>query len=497
MEDPIDFGNSNPFGFGCCCDSGRYESSSDVSFAEEFLQNGAGLYIGSTEVSPRKKNNAAGKWFFSHWVNSPYSVAHVLRGVKRNIGGMFGKVWRSEYHLFGDAKFDVLPGTKTHAAPTAQASEVITTLQVSLPAYEATYLDGEDHVSLPGGDLLVEEYGRPIVPYATVSVNYPAGTEVQSVSLIERSGLSATTGLRLPTASEEWGGAASARAAGQESVGWWPPRDFDWYVERDPLGATVLQLQIYPFYYNPQTTDVKFYQDYSFNIEVTTSTVDIHVLATDAKVYAPGDAVAVDLWLRNSGNPQDVIVDAVVVDRSSGDPVDGLMLEALNALAGLASFHTAWDSGGVDPGRYGIDVEIREGSGKVLDGATVDFELGIHAGEITSLTAAPELFDIGDTIAISTCFKNTGTVPMTGTAIVEVQALSGFTTTASFTHTVAGLAPLTTVVLDDDWDTSGVDEGSYRVVGHVKYHSTSTDPVAVTVGTLAHVYLPLVLRGSP
>jgi uncharacterized repeat protein (TIGR01451 family) len=282
-----------------------------------------------------------------------------------------------------------------------------------------------------------------------------------------------------------------------QSAGWWPETAFDWRVTENHDGSSTLAIRMYPFYYNPQTSDVKFYKNYSFDIQVITSTVEVQLLASDESVYAQGGEVAVDLWLKNSRDPEDVIVDVVLLEESSGEVIDGLMLEALDGLVGLASFETEWDSSGVEPDKYAIRAEVRDSSGNVLGGATVDLEVGIHAGEITSFTAAPELFDIGDTVGISTAFRNTGTVPITGTAVVEVQTLPGFTTTVSFTHAIADLAPSSTVALDDDWDTSGGDEGSYRVVGHVKYHSTSTDPVAVTVGTVTDVYLPLVLRGSP
>ena len=251
---------------------------------------------------------------------------------------------------------------------------------------------------------------------------------------------------------------------------------------------------MYPFYYNPQTTDVRFYKNYSFCIQYSTSTVAVHALATDKYAYPQGDQVSIVLWLKNPGDAQDVIVDAVVMEESSGDAVDGLPLHSLEGLTGLASFSYEWDSGGVDPGRYAIGVEVRDSSGNVLDRAIEGFQLGMHAGEITSFTATPEIFDIGDTVDISMVFSNSGTVPITGTAVIEIQQSPGLTTTAVFTHTIANLAPTHAVTLDDDWDTSGAEEGSYRCLGYVLYDSRSTDTVSVNVGTEEKIYLPVVLR---
>jgi hypothetical protein len=59
------------------------------------------------------------------------------------------------------------------------------------------------------------------------------------------------------------------------------------------------------------------------------------------------------------------------------------------------------------------------------------------------------------------------------------------------------LGPSSDLALHDDWDTSGAEEGQYRVLGRVLYHSTSTEPKSVMVGTVVEVYLPLVLRAAP
>jgi hypothetical protein len=51
------------------------------------------------------------------------------------------------------------------------------------------------------------------------------------------------------------------------------------------------------------------------------------------------------------------------------------------------------------------------------------------------------------------------------------------------------------VTVDEVWDTSSAAEGTYRIVAHVAYGSTATNPVVATVTTEArHIYLPVVMR---
>lgn len=139
----------------------------------------------------------------------------------------------------------------------------------------------------------------------------------------------------------------------------------------------------------------------------------------------------------------------------------------------------------------------RPGGRKSLDRATEGFELGIHAGEITSFTATPELFDIGDTVDISKVFSNTGTVPITGTAVIEVQDEAG-EIVADFRHDFGDLGPDSSINSDDQWDTSGATGDSYHIIGYVLYDAKATEPSIVVVSTqVRRIYLPIVLKSRP
>jgi hypothetical protein len=110
------------------------------------------------------------------------------------------------------------------------------------------------------------------------------------------------------------------------------------------------------------------------------------------------------------------------------------------------------------------------------------FEIGIHDGQIASFTATPEYFDIGDDIAIDMAFNNTGTVNIAGTAVIRVQDEAG-ELVQEFRHDVTDLAPANSISFNDTWDTSGAEEGCYKIIGFVLYASKATDPASATVST--------------
>jgi len=203
----------------------------------------------------------------------------------------------------------------------------------------------------------------------------------------------------------------------------------------------------------------------------------------------------IDLRLNNPGHAQDAIVSAVVKAESSGEVVDGLLLRSLHGMTGTASFSPQWSSAGFAPGYYHVEADIWDADGNVLDRETRRFMVGVYSGAVTAFTAAPAIFSIGDVVSVSLGFSNTGTLPITGTAVIEIHDSLG-AITREFTRTVANLGPFAQVVFDEAWNTTGAAKGDYTIVGYVLYHSMATEPHVVAVSTIRRVYLPLVIKGG-
>ncbi len=410
-----------------------------------------------------------------------------------------------EYNLYGDPKFGG-PAAAPDARSVMQraAQEPPAEIRIEIPEYQVeTGADGYDEVTIPDGQLIVET-GEYQIPYWTHTVEITKGYRIEDVVLLRRSEPLTTTGLYLPVTQDEiWGPGPESAAATESPVldpddSWVPAQDpdFAWQVVDNADGTTTLVLKVYPFYFQPLTGNARFHRGYQFQVVSIPTPVVVEELATSQAAYQEGDPVPVDLLVENTGDPQEVIVDATIRRNPGGELVGGLLLRTLHQLSGTASFALEWDSRGAPPGYYYVEVKLFDGDSNVLDQDMLTFRLGILSGEIASLEATPELFDVGDTVDISMVFENVGTLPITGTAVIEVQTAGGLLASGPYTHTIEGLAPGHLVEMDEAWDTAGVALGDYRVIGYVLYDARSTGTSTVSLTNLRRVYLPVVLRND-
>jgi len=105
--EPINFGSSRPIVIAFSCLTGNYEDEPGRSIARAFLRNGAGIYIGSTEVSSTGHNEEVTReGFWRGWSRSSRIGDAFFDLQRRKIRE--GGNWRYfvyEYNLYGDPKF--------------------------------------------------------------------------------------------------------------------------------------------------------------------------------------------------------------------------------------------------------------------------------------------------------------------------------------------------------------------------------------------------------
>jgi len=531
----------HPFAFALSCSTGDYDDPGcgDNSFGEALFDHGAAVFVGSTEVSAMTQNDHTIRDYFEdEWDVTTTGAGLAFAEYERDRAGTgsdWWEFWVKEYNYYGDPKLGAVDGA---GGGTLTTQPPPSTLNVSVPMYQTDVMNGEHYVDIPGGDVLLE-VGQPRVPFYRVRVEVPAGYQVQGVELTEKGGVLTAEGLNLPVVVAEMdglsadgfgqtpsvrrssratkmlreGGAADKRIpepdplrlpsdSGDQGTGgeeWYPAEEFEWRVIRRADGSSTLVVAVYAFWYNSLTTGAMFWQEYGFDIDWTASAVTVTHLATHKVAYAQGDDVGVDISIESSDSPGDVVVDAGIRRYGSDEVVDGLLLRTLTDLAGTASFWTEWDSSEFAPGDYVVDVTLQDGSGNVLDQASTGFTLGIVAGEITQLRATPERFSAGNPVTIGYDVSNTGTLNLSGTAVVSVQDGAGGSV-CEFQHEVMGLAPGRVEHYEDVWDTTGQQDGSYTIVGHLRYDSAASTPVTVTVSagvsTEERLYLPVVVRGA-
>lgn len=489
--------DARPLVYAASCSTGRY--SDGISLAEAFLFRDASGYVGATEVAIWRWAGRLAENYFGN-LEPGKTVGAALKHAKRHRLGVntyswdpgFNRYTCAAFHLYGDPKLEPtwlstsaaeLRMTESSLAETSSRMGPVPSVDVTIPDYQVTTVDGEDHVEIPGGGVVLVP-DKPIVPSYNVVIDYPKGHQIQSVALTKRSGLITDTGLNIPVVVPAIAGEEilEAQQVPQDSE-WWPDRDFEWTTIQNPDDTTTLIITIYPFRYNASTTGARFYKNVTFDIQSTTSDFEITGLLAERHVYEPGQAVVANVYLLSSADqPVDVIVDAKVRSGASDEFVQGLPLRTLKNVRGFASFAVEWDSTGAAPGNYVLGVTVRDVNGGLLDRATQEFVLGTSAGKITHFSATPDYFDVGASVAVSLTVDNVGTVVISGTAVIKVQDEAG-ETVQEFTHAIADLAPAGTVNFEDVWDTSGIEEGSYRMVAYILYDGKATSPTTVQVGT--------------
>jgi len=507
----LDLGGYHPFVYALSCSSGNYRNK--YSMAEAWLRQGAGIYIGAVSPTYRDRNSSGGRNFFNRWGDqNERTVGHAFTSMIRARWGDWyvdayfsSKKWAFQYHMFGDPKFGALPTASVTAIQSAAPDGPIGPVKIAIPDFVVTTdEDGLDYVEIPGGGdwFDLDDY---IVPIWTETYTYPPGQRVQAVTLVGQGGFKVTTGLSLPVAIpvSDCDGAAPfaphhAPLQSTETItGWYPQfeQPYDWSVSRNLDGTSVLELRIYPFTYNPATTDARFYWDWLFDIDVFTTTVDILSLGTSQRVFGLTEPVTATLALHNDDKTPLSVVVYPVITSLEREAVTALPLRTLHNVAGTATLDLVITET-LAAGDYYLELTLADMDGYVFDAEVVDFTVGVIAGEVTSLTAAPAPFQPGDNVDIAMTFQNTGDVAVDGVAFIRVQTGDGVLQTAEFTHTLTTLAPGATRTFENVWDSTGAISDTYRVVGFVQYDLRTSTPevVLLSAHTGHHIYLPLVLR---
>jgi len=492
MLGPVNFGTTHPFLLSASCSTGDYTNG---DFVEAIFDRGVGACIASTQLSPQSVNSVCGVDLYGGALTTD-SVGKRFTDLKRSYWdkGKGYRFWSAEYNLYGDPKYGGSTSTTGLEAQAAPIPPPPTTLSVALPAYTVTTVGDLDYIQIPGGAVWLEP-GDYQIPFFVTSVPIPAGTQVQRVTLGQKAEWTTAGGLRLPVAVADKSCCADPRL-GVDSEGKLPfeGTDYEWKVLDNPDGSSTLLIYLYPFSYNPLTTNAAYYRSYRFDLAFSDSPLSVTSLRVQGDAHPLGAPVAVELQIENRGEPRDVTVSAVVKRPDTGEVVSGLLLRTLRQMAGPASFSAEWDSEGLPAGGYEIEVVLTDVEGSVLNRRTITFMLGAVSGEITSFAVTPTHWSAGQPLSIALRFRNTGDVPATGKATVDVSDGQGVPL-AQFSHDFTELAPAQTLNFNDVWSTAGAAEGRYYFTANVLFNGAAAGPIVREVGANRYVYLPLVLKG--
>jgi hypothetical protein len=256
------------------------------------------------------------------------------------------------------------------------SGETPLTIEINIPEYTVEEMGGYDYVDIPGGDILLVD-GKPRVPYYFVYIDYAKGYRIQNVIMIERSGLQTTIGLNLPIITIEPDPSSKRDPSSSEQEGWFPEEDYSWETWINSDSSSTLVITMYPFYYNPETNESKFYRNYRFDIEYIVSNMTITTLCTNKDIYEPGGEISVDMWINNSGEAQDIVVGIVIKEYGTDEIVADLPLRTLKNFTSIGTHSVNWKSNETEPGYYYAEATLTDTSGNWLDRKTEGFAIQI------------------------------------------------------------------------------------------------------------------------
>lgn len=268
-------------------------------------------------------------------------------------------------------------------------------IEFDVPEYTITESGNYDYIDIPGGGILLEEEGRPRIPYYIYSVDYAQSYRIQDVLMRERSEPEVNSGLNLPVIIQQW----TITKSIELKAGWYPEIDFEWETVHNADGSVTLDIIVYPVKYNPQTKELLFYRHYSFVVDYILSEIEFVSVNTDKPSYQCGEAVEINTEISNTGIAQDLYLDIVIRLYGSGNYVDSFAIRQLKDVIGNCSVNAQWDSSGIEAGNYYAEVALTDVNGNIIAAKNTGFALNEISSatttqtDSTSTTGGNALFD--------------------------------------------------------------------------------------------------------
>ena len=508
------FGTKHPMVWSIACLTGQISGN---SLAEAFLDGGASLFIGSTEVSPRGPNNDFAHYLAKYHTMSAYypTTGEVFKWAKRKVidenihwyttcyADARNKQLVNEYNLYGDPKRGEAPLSKA-----ARAVQPVTDdggegpppseIELRLPEYVVESTEaGIDYVTFEGEEGgTYEEEGQPIVPIYLYRVAFGPEYKIREVSLVERSGLEEGEGLSLPVASfadDDGRPLPPSSPAVVPATFPSPETQYAWRVEEELDGSHVLMLTVFPFYYDSATTAVEFYRAYVFSVSWNESDTSITGIEPNEDVFELGDPVTGMIDITHIGGQSiEVLLELQLLDETSGEVVAGADPQGLGLDEGTVSVDFGIPVGGDEPATYLLRARLTSGE-DVLDEETTRVRIGrlSAVGEALAVTPTPANgFEIGDPVTVAAWFQSTCASSLNGVARIRVSAAGSGAVVHEHAEDVS-LDSGATQEVATVWDTSAAVEGDYLVTAALEYEGLSTDPMTEDLFTLRDMGIEL------
>ena len=394
----LDFGGTNPAIISLSCSTGEYEVDNDLSMGEAFLYEGAGLFIGATCMTNTGFNSNNGIAFFRDYWRPGEGIGPKWRLFERFLWSRraqnpYNMRFVLTYNIYGDPKYGYEQSKGAGAeSMLSKGDEPPAGTVLDLPSYTVTTVDDTDIVEIPEGEMLVEP-GQYQVPFWIEKIAIPPGYKVQDVQLLDRSGLVTQRGLHLPVSPDDFLENDHGEPFVPEEYLWYPDMMYQWEVIPDDNGGadSTLTLMVYPFQYNTETFESRYYTHHEFSFTITESTVEITQASVEKTAVPQGQPVNVLLGLNNMGETTVTARLRAGVEPYAGELfVGGLPLHTLEIPPGQSALAESWDTTGTPDGHYKLSIVLEDEDGNVLDSADTGFTIGTDSADICFGDSEPD-----------------------------------------------------------------------------------------------------------
>jgi hypothetical protein len=481
---PLYFGDTNPVVIAPSCLCGDYVNG---RIAEAFLDSGAGAFIGSTEISRIPENLAAGKLLYgTYWNQKHIDIGTAFTNLCRdqyplNFNWRF---WVTENNLYGDPKFGTAEDSLGIYDYIPLPKQLFT---MALDDYKVNSYDGFDYVEIPGGRAIMETDMYQVPAYVE-SILVPSGFMVQDVQLKDRANLGTSRELNIPITRNDISAPNGYNPSQITPVidrsGWYPTEAFKWQVTKNGNGSSNLVITVYPFQYNPKTTEVKYYKNFVFDIDYIPTTVELEEILLNEE-YDYNETVEAEITLKNTENSNiQVLMSGEILSYLTENIIDCTQIQALSLRRGSTATSVKFDTSDLPIGQYTLKIEIEDTNGSLLDSATARFKVGISEVQVTDIYAEPEIFKIGHNVKINMTYKNTGSVDLFVEMNMTIRDEVG-NVVQVFSQNNSGLTTSSSDVFEVIWSTVGINSGKYYITGYLLYDNKLTVSSTIEVKDIA------------
>jgi len=366
--------------------------------------------------------------------------------------------------------------------PSIQADSPPSIIELTLLDFTIESNEGEDIVVIPDC-VFTSEVDKPYLPVILKSYPYSQGFAIQNVSLEIKDQVKEGTGIRIPNYQFE----ADREQKGdmipfKEASEWYPEEEFEWEIDENPDGTKNLLLTVYPFSYNHQTTEYRYFQHFKFTVDFIPTYLQIKSFEPEKDVYDSEETVVFSANFQYQDTQVIQALANLYITDINNQVVDSLpMVDLADIEAEENKANFEWKNEKRLIGHYQAVLEIRDYDSKLLDFKRTSIQIGRPMVKVHDFSVVPAFIKPGDTVQVNLIIQNVGKIPIDGLLLLKIQ---GDDEVKRFEKKLTALQPGVYISIEESWKTIELQKGQrYTCIATAYYFDEASESKVVTLST--------------